>query len=181
MATRAIPSSWRRCPRSLRAWQSAGKLDTTYSHAGVPLAGYETPAMYGGTIGYFLLEHPTEAAQIYREKLAGSFDAATNSWKTPLSYYDDNWTWFGIGLYAIFCPTSPHRFRRAHINKYSLSFTPFFIGSSVGWQMPVEYESPRDPRTAFLAPESPRSLIVFNALAAVLYFVRARLPLPARQ
>jgi endoglucanase len=80
-------------------WQQQGKLVSTYAHDGTETNQTESPAMYGGTIGYFSVTDPDLARQIYQEKLAFLFDPGTNTWKERLSYYDDNWAWFGIALY----------------------------------------------------------------------------------
>jgi endoglucanase len=86
------------------AWQKNKALDTVYSHTGVPVGTYESPAMYGGSIGYFLVTDPQEAEALYTTKLAYLYDPNINGWKQPLSYYDDNWAWFGIALYNDLLP-----------------------------------------------------------------------------
>jgi endoglucanase len=60
--------------------------------------------MYGGTIGYFILSASSTAADIYSRKLAFLYDPGADKWKEPLSYYDDNWAWFGIALYNNLLP-----------------------------------------------------------------------------
>jgi endo-1,4-beta-D-glucanase Y len=85
-------------------WEQQNKLVTVYAHSGTSLNDGETPAMYGGTIGYFVVVNPALARQIYDEKLSFLFDSGTNTWKERLSYYDDNWAWFGIGLYNNLLP-----------------------------------------------------------------------------
>ena len=86
------------------SWAKTGMLDATYSHAGVALETYESPAMYGGAIGYFMLTNPSDAEKVYTNKLVYLFDPDTNDWKQRLSYYDDNWAWFGIALYNNLLP-----------------------------------------------------------------------------
>jgi endo-1,4-beta-D-glucanase Y len=85
-------------------WAKDHKLYAVYTHAGDGIGKYETPAMYGGTIGYFIVTHPNEARSVYKDKLAFLFNPDTNSFKETLSYYDDNWAWFGIGLYNNLLP-----------------------------------------------------------------------------
>jgi endoglucanase len=85
-------------------WQQNGKLAPSYTHDGTVIAEEEVPAMYGGTIAYFALVEPAEAARIYETKLQYLFDPGKNAWKERLSYYDDNWAWFGIGLYHKLLP-----------------------------------------------------------------------------
>lgn len=85
-------------------WDESGALATTYAHNGSVVMGSETPAMYGGSIGYFLAADPKSAAAVYDNKLLYLYDPGANAWKQPLSYYDDNWAWFGIGLYNHLLP-----------------------------------------------------------------------------
>ncbi len=86
------------------SWAQKGILTATYNHSGAPVETYESPAMYGGAIGYFMLTNPNEAKKVYTNKLVYLFDPDTNDWKRRLSYYDDNWAWFGIGLYNNLLP-----------------------------------------------------------------------------
>lgn len=81
-----------------RSWESEGKLDTIYSHSAQTIGNYESPAMYGGAIGYFLLTS-SSAKDVYNNKLVYLYNPDANNWKQTLSYYDDNWAWFGIALY----------------------------------------------------------------------------------
>lgn len=87
-------------------WQKNGTLMATYTHAGSSTADgtYETPAMYGATIGYFETIHPDIAPLVYRTKLEALFDSDSNTWREELSYYDDNIAWFGIALYNHLLP-----------------------------------------------------------------------------
>lgn len=80
-------------------WRLRKKIFATYKHDGSVAGAYENPAMYGGSLGYFLVEKPDEAAQIYEDKLAVLFSSDLLAWKKPLSYYDSNWAWFGLALY----------------------------------------------------------------------------------
>jgi endo-1,4-beta-D-glucanase Y len=79
-------------------WKRQGKLTAVYSHDGHPKADYTKPALYGGTLGYFQFIEPSMAKSIYDSQFVANYDG-TVGWKQPLSYYDDNWAWFGIGLY----------------------------------------------------------------------------------
>lgn len=80
-------------------YQSDGKLVAIYGHDGTAKADYESPAMYGTSIGYFMLQNPAAAKQLYDQKLTTLYNPDTQSWKQQLNYYDDNWTWFGLALY----------------------------------------------------------------------------------
>jgi endo-1,4-beta-D-glucanase Y len=80
-------------------WVKKGQIAATYSHDGKVLNSAEVPAMYGASIGYFMISDPSDAEDVYNKKLKSLYNPDTNSWKKTLSYYDDNWAWFGIGLY----------------------------------------------------------------------------------
>lgn len=85
-------------------WREDGALATTYAHNGETVIAQETPAMYGGTIGYFLVVDPDTAKDVYEHKLQYLFNPNDNTWREVLSYYDDNWAWFGFGLYHNLLP-----------------------------------------------------------------------------
>lgn len=81
-----------------------GSLYSTYRHDGQILRRDEAPAMYGGSVGYFLIADPARANDLYQKKLISLFNPDTESWRVKLSYYDDNWVWFGIALYNNLLP-----------------------------------------------------------------------------
>lgn len=104
-------------------WKNNGLLYETYAHDGKPVPPLaESPAMYGGSIGAFMSQsgigtgsgNDTEAGSgasrggdakaLYDAKLISQFSVDSDSWKTVLSYYDDNWAWFGIALYNDLLP-----------------------------------------------------------------------------
>lgn len=85
-------------------WERNGALASTYTHAGNIVFAQETPAMYGGTIGYFIVADPARAHEVYEQKLQYLFNPNDNTWRETLSYYDDNWAWFGFGLYHNLLP-----------------------------------------------------------------------------
>lgn len=85
-------------------WNKDKKLVSSYIQNGQPASSTETPAMYGGSIGYFMLKDPRAAWDVYNTKLISNYNEDANSWFVPLSYYDDNWAWFGIGLYNNLLP-----------------------------------------------------------------------------
>lgn len=105
----ALDYQWSREPRAKQTlermsflgtqFQGGGRLAATYAHDGSGAAGYESPALYGGTLGYFAVVDPAQATAVYDAKLAALYDPDTFTWRTPLSYYDDNWAWFGIALH----------------------------------------------------------------------------------
>ncbi len=86
-------------------WDNAHEVSVTYGHDGTLIGDQtEVPALYGGLIGYFMVSDTAHADDVYKEKLQILYDTDTNTWRTPLGYYDDNWAWFGIGLYLKLLP-----------------------------------------------------------------------------
>lgn len=85
-------------------WRQSGRLASVHAHDGSPIDGNEAAALYGGTIGYFIAMDAEAAKEIYRKKLLSLYDPRGGGWATPLSYYDDNWVWFGLGLYHRLLP-----------------------------------------------------------------------------
>lgn len=80
-------------------WGRKKKLSAIYTHSGQVVNDAEVPAMYATALGYFMTSDPEQAEEVYDTKLKSLYNPDTNSWKKLLSYYDDNWVWFGIGLY----------------------------------------------------------------------------------
>jgi endoglucanase len=80
-------------------WTADGRLVASYHRDGTAAADYESPAMYGGAMGYFTVAQPALAEQIYDQELLTLHDADTGHLAQPLSYYDSNWVWFGMALY----------------------------------------------------------------------------------
>jgi endo-1,4-beta-D-glucanase Y len=106
----ALDYSWFKDPRDLATlsrfgflkqfWENTHVLNASYAHDGSVVSDYESPAIYGGTIGYFKLIDPADAKQIYKTKLQTLYSPDQESWKAPApGYYEDNWAWFGIALY----------------------------------------------------------------------------------
>lgn len=82
-----------------QAMSRNNKLKAVYSHDGKVVENYEAPpAIYGGTIGYFLVMQPETAKRIVDTKLAKLYDPDDQRWTAELSYYDDNWAWFGLAM-----------------------------------------------------------------------------------
>lgn len=78
----------------------AGGIPAVFNHDGTAAESRESIAMYGGALGYFMIHHPHKAERVYRETLLSQYNRDTYAWKEPLSYYDDNWAWFGMALYT---------------------------------------------------------------------------------
>jgi endo-1,4-beta-D-glucanase Y len=105
----ALDYSWFKDPRDKEVlvnfkflkefWQQTHVLNAEYAHDGNVVGGYESPAMYGGAIGYFNLFDPAQAKEMYKTKLQTLYSPDQQAWKAPApSYYEDNWAWFGIAL-----------------------------------------------------------------------------------
>jgi endoglucanase len=81
-------------------WQTSGKLYAEYSHDGKIRKDHESPAAYGANLSYFAIAEPDLADEIFTRKLAPLYDRNRQAWKHELGYYEDNFAWFGIALYA---------------------------------------------------------------------------------
>jgi len=80
-------------------WKVNKKLPMVYAHDGTTVLANESPAFYGGIIGYFKVAEPRDGKKLYREKLEILYSPDSRGWKKFMSYYDDNWAWFGIALH----------------------------------------------------------------------------------
>ncbi|MDQ3008943.1 MAG: glycosyl hydrolase family 8 [bacterium] len=110
----AVDYIWYEEPRALSYLQSLdffselytrdGRLTSSYSHNGTPLADYESPAMYATVLPYFQLVEPVLAEQMYNTKLLPLYSNDTNTFKDELNYYDQNWVWFSLALYTSSLP-----------------------------------------------------------------------------
>ena len=83
-------------------WEGSHNLEDIYGHDGSILSANQAPAIYGGDLGYFMVADQQDAQSVYENKLKVLYSPDTNSWKQTLSYYDDNWAWFGMALYNNF-------------------------------------------------------------------------------
>jgi endoglucanase len=87
-----------------RQWRERGSIGSVYGHDGTIIDGAESPAIYGGVLGYFMVADPDAARDLYEAKIQYLWNPNTNTWRERLSYYDDNWAWFGFGLYHNLLP-----------------------------------------------------------------------------
>jgi endo-1,4-beta-D-glucanase Y len=105
----ALDYSWFKDPRDKQVlsqfgflksfWEDTHVLNATYTHDSGVVASYESPAMYGATIGYFTVIDPGIAKDVYQTKLQTLYSPDQQSWKAPApGYYEDNWAWLGIAL-----------------------------------------------------------------------------------
>ena len=105
----ALDSAWYGEERALRllegqsvladSWTGEGRLVAAYDRDGTPAADSESPAVYGGAMGYFDTVRPDLADEVYAEELLPLYDFDTGDLAEQLSYYDSNWVWFGMALH----------------------------------------------------------------------------------
>lgn len=86
-----------------REWQSDQIIYATYAHDGSVVSNFESPAMYGASLGYFKIFDGI-GEEIYNQKLASLYNPDVREWKQPLGYYNENWAWFGIALWHNMLP-----------------------------------------------------------------------------
>ncbi|GAC1413951.1 MAG: hypothetical protein NVSMB66_6760 [Candidatus Doudnabacteria bacterium] len=108
----ALDWSWNKDPRDKDILSRFGFLDQQwndnkaiyidYNRDGQIAQKKESPATYGGTVGYFIVTNHAEATDMYNNKLKVLYSPDKDSWNNPLSYYDDNWAWLGLALYNNF-------------------------------------------------------------------------------
>jgi endoglucanase len=75
------------------------KLATGYYHDGGILEDRESPVMYATSLPYFMIKDPKRAAEIYNDKILRLYSTDSDGFVPTLSYYDENWLWFGAALY----------------------------------------------------------------------------------
>lgn len=81
------------------AWKSKHQLKAVYSHSGKPLEDYGSYAMYGATLPYFQIFHPSSATTIYKDQIIEPLMGHGSTLRQQVNYYDNNWLWFGVSLY----------------------------------------------------------------------------------
>lgn len=75
------------------------KLVNTYSHDGIKQSEDENAAMYSAALGCFTSTNQEIAMEIYQNKIVKLYANDTNTFREDITYYDQNWLWFGAGLY----------------------------------------------------------------------------------
>lgn len=80
-------------------WQNDQRIYSTYAHDGTVVKQDEVAEGYATILGYFIVSEPDIAKEIYDKKLKPLYDQDKNSWSKEMTYYGDNWSWFGIALY----------------------------------------------------------------------------------
>lgn len=105
----ALDWEWNKDPRAKQIllsesflgtqYEKTGSLKTDYTHDGLAAVTYGSPAMNGTSMAYFDVIRPDLASAYYTKELVQYYDPDTQSWKHTMSYYDDNWVWFGMALH----------------------------------------------------------------------------------
>ena len=105
----ALDYEWNKEPRAKetlekmsflqREWDRSSVLYSTYAHDGKVVKKDEVAAIYGGNLGYFAVLNRSDGQEIYDKKLKTLYDPDQNAWVDGVSYYSDNWAWFGMALY----------------------------------------------------------------------------------
>jgi endoglucanase len=75
------------------------KLPTALNHSGQILQNQENPTMYATALGYFMIVEPEAAKKIYEEKILRLYSNDQNTFNSNIPYYEQNWLWFGSGIY----------------------------------------------------------------------------------
>lgn len=74
-------------------------LVNTYTHDGIKVNMDENPAMYAASLGCFIQTNQKIAQDIYQNKIVKLYANDTNTFRDDITYYDQNWLWFGAALY----------------------------------------------------------------------------------
>jgi endoglucanase len=82
-------------------WHQKHQLAAQYLHDGTAIQPGEDPTLYGGDIGAFIVAAPTDALHIVQGKLLATYtnQKGVSYWGQRMSYYEQNWVWFGLALY----------------------------------------------------------------------------------
>jgi len=83
-------------------YQNDHKLVNTYLHDGTKGNDEESAAMYATALGCFISTNPTTAQDIYQNKIVKLYANDTNTFRSNITYYDQNWLWFGAAMYNKF-------------------------------------------------------------------------------
>lgn len=86
----------------LNEWSQNQKIYASYTHEGKAKEKTESLANYGAQLALFSIVDRNIARQIYDKKILPYFqlDQENAYWGEKNNYYDQNWVWFGLGLYG---------------------------------------------------------------------------------
>ncbi len=77
-----------------------GELADRYAHDGKRLSGNESPSMYATSLFFLKLVDSKLAQKVYEEKILRLYSNDQNQFKENVSYFDQNWLWFGTALFT---------------------------------------------------------------------------------
>ncbi|RFU21416.1 glycosyl hydrolase family 8 [Geodermatophilus marinus] len=80
-------------------WTEEDRLVAAYRRDGTPAADRESPALYGGAMGFFSTVRPDLADEIHAEELLPLYDPDTKDLTEPLGLHDSTWVWFGMAFH----------------------------------------------------------------------------------
>lgn len=80
-------------------YKKNNRLSGSYTHDGSAVQSGESPVMYSTALSFLAFTNPDLAKKMYQEKILKLYSNDTNSFDTNLSYYEQNWLWFGAALY----------------------------------------------------------------------------------
>lgn len=86
----------------LSEYEQNSKLAGGYLHNGEVLLADEHPIMYATVLGLLNVLSPQLAKRVYEEKILFLYSNGSNSFNENIGYYEQNWLWFGTGLYLGF-------------------------------------------------------------------------------
>ncbi len=89
-------------PFAQKEWQTRGRLAAVYDDDGQPLASFESPVIYAGVLAAFLAVGDQPGADRMAQKLLSFYQEQGRQayFVSPENYYDNNWAWLGLALYA---------------------------------------------------------------------------------
>lgn len=82
-------------------WSKNQKIYRDYSPEGTVVKNIESNSLYGASMGYFSVVEPELGREVYIKKLVSLYNRDDERFYNDknIGYYDENWIWFGIGLY----------------------------------------------------------------------------------
>lgn len=82
------------------SFRKESKLIDRYSHDGRKLSSNENPAMYATSLSFVSLIDQDLAKKMYEQKILRLYSNDQNQFNPELSYFDQNWLWFGVALFT---------------------------------------------------------------------------------
>ncbi len=79
--------------------EESNQIFAEYSRDGTPIVNYETKSMYGASIPMLKITNNDSLEDVVNDNILEGFDFDKYDWENQISYYDDNWSWFGLAFY----------------------------------------------------------------------------------